>query len=439
MRQAGRYLPEYRSLRQRHSLLELCHKPELAAQVTLQPVERLGVDAAILFADILLPFEPLGLGLSFSAGEGPQITRPIREAGQVLELPPVDPATDLAYVMEAARAAARALPAHIPLIGFAGAPFTLASYAIEGGATRSFALTKRFMYNEPRAWHELMQRFAELVGGYLAGQARAGARALQLFDSWVGCLSPPDYATYVFPHSQRALELASASGVPVIHFGTDTATLLVDFARAGGDVIGVDWRVPLDVAWERIGSSTPRAIQGNLDPVALLAPRPELERQVRDVLARAGRRPGHIFNLGQGVRPGTPVEALQTVVGWVQGGGGGGTRCRAVDGVRRPGEPRRGRVVPPGCARRATHGAGARAGDQTALRTDRRPVADPGAHRSAGGRRAAGAGAGQAVRGLRGDAALASLHPRCGRAHRGGRTPAGGGDRARAALLGDVR
>ena len=322
MRQAGRYLPEYRALRQKHSLLELCHKPELAAQVTLQPVERLGVDAAILFADILLPFEPLGLGLSFAAGEGPQITRPIREPSQVLDLPPVDPATDLAYVMEAVRAAVRALPPHVPLIGFAGAPFTLASYAIEGAATRTFALTKRFMYTEPRAWHELMQRFAELVGGYLAAQARAGARALQLFDSWVGCLSPGDYATYVFPHSQRALELAGASGVPVIHFGTDTATLLVDFARAGGDVIGVDWRVPLDVAWERIGSSPARAvaIQGNLDPVALLAPRAELERQVRDVLARAGGRPGHIFNLGHGVLPETPVEALQAVVEWVHGG-----------------------------------------------------------------------------------------------------------------------
>src|SRR3989442_3355866 len=318
MRQAGRYLPEYRALRQRHSLLELCHKPELAAQVTLQPVERLGVDAAILFADILLPFEPLGLGLSFSAGEGPQITPPIREANHVLELPPVDPATDLGYVIEAARAAARALPPHVPLIGVAGAPFTLASDAIEGGAARTFALTKRFMYTEPRAWHELMQRFAELVGGYLAAQARAGARALQLFDSWVGCLSPADYATYVFPHSQRALELAGASGVPVIHFGTDTATLLGDFARAGGDVIGVDWRVPLDVAWEGIGSSTPRAIQGNLDPVALLAPRPELERQVRDLLARAGGRPEDIFKLWHGLRPHWPVGRLQTDVPSVQ-------------------------------------------------------------------------------------------------------------------------
>ena len=318
MRQAGRYLPEYRALRQKHSLLELCHKPELAAQVTLQPVERLGVDAAILFADILLPFEPLGLGLSFATGEGPQITRPIREAGQVLELPPVDPVRDLDYVLEAVRHVARALPPHIPLIGFAGAPFTLASYAIEGGATRTFTLTKRFMYAEPRAWHELMRRLAELVGGYLAAQAHAGAHALQLFDSWVGCLSPADYATYVFPHSQRALELAGSSGAPVIHFGTDTAGLLVDFARAGGDVIGVDWRIPLDAAWERIGPG--HAIQGNLDPVALLAPRSELERQVRDVLARAGRRPGHIFNLGHGVLPETPVESVQAVVEWVHGG-----------------------------------------------------------------------------------------------------------------------
>ena len=320
MRQAGRYLPEYRALRQKHSLLELCHKPELAAQVTLQPVDRLGVDAAILFADILLPFEPLGLGLSFSAGEGPQITRPIREAAQVFELPPVDPMTDLAYVLDAVRAVSRALPPHVPLIGFAGAPFTLASYAIEGGATRTFTLTKRFMYAEPLAWHELMRRLAELVGTYLAAQARAGAQALQLFDSWVGCLSPADYATYVFPHSQRALELASASGVPVIHFGTDTAALLGDFARSGGDVIGVDWRIPLDVAWERIGASPAKAIQGNLDPAVLLAPRAELERHVRAVLDRAGDRPGHIFNVGHGVLPETPVEALQAVVEWVHGG-----------------------------------------------------------------------------------------------------------------------
>ena len=318
MRQAGRYLPEYRALRQRHSLLTLCHTPELAAEVTLQPVQRLGVDAAILFADILLPFEPLGLGLSFAAGEGPQITRPVRDPAQVFALPGVDPATDLSYVLDAARLAARALPPHVPLIGFAGAPFTLASYAIEGGASRSFTLTKRFMYTEPEAWHELLGRLAELVGRYLAAQAGAGARALQLFDSWVGCLSPADYVSYVLPHSQRTLALAAAAGVPVIHFGTNTATLLAEFARAGGDVIGVDWRIPLDVAWERIGPD--RAIQGNLDPAALLAPLPELERRVREVLTRAARRPGHVFNVGHGVLPETPVTAVQAVVEWVHGG-----------------------------------------------------------------------------------------------------------------------
>jgi uroporphyrinogen decarboxylase len=317
MRQAGRYMPEYRALRQKHSLLELCHHPELAAQVTLQPVDRLGVDAAILFADILLPFEPLGLGLAFAAGEGPQIARPIRNAAQVAALPPVEPARDLAYVLEATRLAVQALPPDVPLIGFAGAPFTLASYAIEGGATRSFAVTKRFMYAEPAAWHALMERFADLVGRYLAAQAAAGARALQLFDSWVGCLAPADYRDHVQPYSRRALELAGAGGVPVIHFATDTAGFLEEFAAAGGDVIGVDWRIPLDVAWQRIGPG--RAIQGNLDPAALLAPRAALEARVREVLARAGGRPGHIFNLGHGVLPETPVEALQAVVELVHG------------------------------------------------------------------------------------------------------------------------
>ncbi len=318
MRQAGRYMPEYRALRQKHSLLDLCHQPELAAQVTLQPVGRLGVDAAIIFADILLPFEPLGLGLSFTAGEGPHIAHPLRDPAQLRKLPPVDPEADLGYVLEAVRLAARALPSHVPLIGFAGAPFTLASYAIEGGSTRSFARTKRFMYAEPKAWHVLMERLAELVGRYLAAQAGAGARALQLFDSWVGCLSPGDYRARVLPYSRRALELAGAAGVPVVHFGTDTATFLEDFAAAGGDVIGVDWRIPLDVAWRRIGPA--RAIQGNLDPAVLLAPPAELERQVRDVLDRAAGCPGHIFNLGHGVLPDTPVEAVQAVVQLVHGG-----------------------------------------------------------------------------------------------------------------------
>jgi uroporphyrinogen decarboxylase len=312
MRQAGRYMPEYRALRQKHSILDLCHHPDLAAEVTLQPIARLGVDAAILFADILLPFEPLGLGLSFEAGEGPRIAHPIRTAADVAALRPVDPVQDLGYVLEAVRLAVLALPPEVPLIGFAGAPFTLASYAIEGGATRSFAVTKRFMYAESAAWHALMSCFAELVGRYLAAQAAAGARALQLFDSWVGCLAPEDYRDHVQPYSRRALELASAGGVPVIHFATDTAGFLEEFAAAGGDVIGVDWRIPLDVAWQRIGAG--RAIQGNLDPTLLLAPHAVLEARVRDVLARAGARPGHIFNLGHGVLPETPVEALQAVV-----------------------------------------------------------------------------------------------------------------------------
>jgi uroporphyrinogen decarboxylase len=311
-------MPEYRKLREQHSILDLCHTPELAAQVTLQPVERLGVDAAILFADILLPFEPLGLGLSFAAGEGPHIANPVSRQADVEHLPTVDPEADLAYVLDAVRLTRAALPANVPLIGFAGAPFTLASYAIEGGSTRTFTRTKTLMYQAPDAWHLLLSKFAELIGRYLAAQARAGAQALQLFDSWVGCLSPQDYRTYVLPHSRRALAVASESGVPVIHFGTGTAPFLEDFAGAGGDVIGVDWRIPLDEAWRRSGES--RAIQGNLDPAALLAPAAERDRQVKDILARAGGRPGHIFNLGHGVLPETDVAAVRAVVELVHGG-----------------------------------------------------------------------------------------------------------------------
>jgi uroporphyrinogen decarboxylase len=313
MRQAGRYMPQYRKLRKRHSILDLCHRPELAAEVTLQPIERLGVDAAIIFADILLPFEPLRLGLRFEAGEGPQIDRPIRDAADVERLPTFSIDAELGYVSDAIRLARRALPAEIPLIGFAGAPFTLASYAIEGGASRTFTKTKAFMYQAPDAWHLLMSKLADLVGNYLAAQARAGAQALQLFDSWVGCLSPDDYRTRVAPHSKRALTLAAGggAGVPLIHFGTGTATFLEDFAAAGGDVISIDWRMPIDAAWTRLGQ---RAIQGNLEPVALLAPAQERDRQVRDILKRAAGRPGHIFNLGHGVLPETDVDAVRAVV-----------------------------------------------------------------------------------------------------------------------------
>ena len=311
-------MPEYRKLREQHSILELCHTPELAAQVTLQPVERLGVDAAILFADILLPFEPLGLGLSFAAGEGPHIANAISRQAEVERLPTVDPEADLGYVLEAVRLARAALPADIPLIGFAGAPFTLASYAIEGGSTRTFTRTKTLMYQAPDTWHLLLGKLADLVGRYLAAQARAGAQALQLFDSWVGCLSPQDYRTYALPHSRRALALAAEAGVPLIHFGTGTAPFLEDFAGAGGDVIGVDWRIPLDDAWRRIGDA--RAVQGNLDPAALLAPAAQRDAQVRDILTRAGGRPGHVFNLGHGVLPETDVAAVRAVVDLVHAG-----------------------------------------------------------------------------------------------------------------------
>ena len=313
MRQAGRYMPQYRKLPKRHSILDLCHRPELAAEVTLQPIERLGVDAAIIFADILLPFEPLRLGLRFEAGEGPKIDRPIRDAADVDRLPAFSIDAELGYVCDAIRLARRALPEDVPLIGFAGAPFTLASYAIEGGASRTFTKTKQFMYQTPDTWHLLLGKLADLVGNYLATQARAGAQALQLFDSWVGCLSPDDYRTYVAPHTKRALTLASAANVPLIHFGTGTATFLEDFAAAGGDVISVDWRIPLDAAWTRIGGGQ-RAIQGNLEPVALLAPAAERDRQVTDILKRAGGRPGHIFNLGHGVLPETEVDAVRAVV-----------------------------------------------------------------------------------------------------------------------------
>ena len=318
MRQAGRYMPEYRAARAQQSILEICHKPRLVAQITLQPVERLGVDAAIVFADILLPFEYLGIGLSYATG-GPKIWRPIRSPADVDKLERVEPARDLAYALEGVRETKAALAARfpqVPLIGFAGAPFTLASYAIEGGSSRTFEATKRFMYESPTSWHALMEQLAELVGSFLALQAAAGADALQLFYSWVGCLSVGDYREYVLPHSRRALEIAAAAGVPLIHFGTDTSTLLEPMAEAGGDVIGVDWRIPLDVAWARLGG---RAIQGNLDPAALLAPPEELDRRVRDVLRRAGGRAGHIFNLGHGIQPGTPVENVKRVVDLVHG------------------------------------------------------------------------------------------------------------------------
>jgi len=321
MRQAGRYMAEYRAIRSRHSLLEICARPELAAEVTLQPVERLGVDAAILFSDILLPVVPMGLDLEFAAGEGPVIRNPVKDAGDIARLRPVDVEESLASVLETVRLVRGALDGRTPLLGFAGAPFTLASYVVEGGASRSFVKVKRLLYGDPGSWHALLEKLARVIGDLLLAQVRAGAQALQVFDSWVGALSPEDYRSYVLPHSRALFERLASAGVPTIHFGVGTATLLELLREAGGDVIGVDWRIPLDAAWERVGHD--RAIQGNLDPAALFAPREELERRVRVILDRAGGRPGHIFNLGHGILPETPVESVRAVVDLVHAHGSG--------------------------------------------------------------------------------------------------------------------
>jgi uroporphyrinogen decarboxylase len=314
MRQAGRYMPEYRAMRRRHGFLELCKTPAAAAEVTLQPVDRLGVDAAILFADILLVLEPLGVGLEFTKGDGPRVLHPVRTVEDVERLKPVDVAQAVPFVFETIRLARRALADRVPLIGFAGAPFTLASYLIEGGASREFLETKRLMRAEPAAWHALMSRLADITAEYLAGQVAAGAQALQLFDSWVGTLSPADYREFVLPHS-RAVISRLPPGVPLIHFGVGTATLLSSMKDAGGDVIGLDWRVELGPTWDRLGAGV--AVQGNLDPSVLLADASQIRRAARAILDGAAGRPGHVFNLGHGVHQETPVEHVRALVDMV--------------------------------------------------------------------------------------------------------------------------
>lgn len=316
MRQAGRYMPEYRAIREKHSLLEICHQPELAAEVTLQPVNRLGVDAAILFADILLPLVPMGLDLEFAAGEGPVIHNPIRSPEDIASLRSVDPQESLSFVLQALSLVRREVNGRVALIGFAGAPFTLASYLIEGGSSRNYLRTKRLMYADPQAWHLLMGKLAQVIANYLQAQVQAGAQAVQLFDSWVGALSPDDYHEYVLPHSQAIFEALRSTGAPAIHFGTGTTSLLPLMKEAGGDVIGIDWQTPLDGAWERLGDQV--AVQGNLDPAVLFAPPAVLEKHVRRILSQAQGRPGHIFNLGHGILPETPVENVRRVVEWVR-------------------------------------------------------------------------------------------------------------------------
>lgn len=311
MRQAGRYMAEYRALRKKYSLLEIVQHPELAVEVTLQPVRAFGVDAAILFADILLPLQPMGVDFEFSKGEGPLIHRPVRTQADVDALRPLNPDETLAPVMQAVRLLRGEL-GDTPLIGFSGAPFTVASYMIEGRSSRDYKTTKLMMYSTPETWHAFMEKLSTALAEYVAAQVRAGAQAVQLFDSWVGTLSPMDYETFVLPYSLRVLEAAQATGVPVIHFGTGTATLLPLMRQAGGDVIGLDWRIPLDQGWQAIGYD--RAVQGNLDPVALFAPLPELKKRIHDVLRRAGGRPGHIFNVGHGILQHTPESNVKAAV-----------------------------------------------------------------------------------------------------------------------------
>jgi uroporphyrinogen decarboxylase len=311
MRQAGRYMKEYRDVRARYGFLEMCKQPEVAAEVTTYAAHRLNVDAAIIFADILLIIEPMGLELEFAQGEGPVIHNPVRSPADVERVREIESIDSLDYVMQAIRITRRELKPGIPLIGFCGAPFTLASYICEGGGSKNYINTKRLMYNDSGAWHEMMSRISRALALYLNAQIDAGAQAVQLFDSWVGCLSPDDYREFVLPHT-RSVIADVKPGTPVLHFGTGTAPLLELIREAGGDVIGFDWRVRLDEAWARVGHDT--AVMGNLDPVALFAGAGHVRREAKKILDRAGGRVGHVFNLGHGILPETPVETVVSLV-----------------------------------------------------------------------------------------------------------------------------
>jgi uroporphyrinogen decarboxylase len=312
MRQAGRYLPEYRELRGDRDILDSIRRPEEAVEITLQPLRRMPVDAAIVFSDIVVPLVAVGLPVRIVQGRGPVLDQPIRDAAGVGRLRPLDPEADEPYVVDAIRLLVKELD--VPLIGFAGAPFTLASYLIEGGPSRDHARTKALLWSEPALWNDLLERLVTIVVAHVGAQVQAGASAIQIFDSWVGALAPATYESAVAPHMRRLFAAVSDLGVPVIHFGVGTGELLGAMAAAGGDAIGIDARVPLDAGWERIGGPSQRAVQGNLDPSALRAPWEVVEREALDVLARAGGRDGHVFNLGHGVLPDTPVATLQRLV-----------------------------------------------------------------------------------------------------------------------------
>jgi len=316
MRQAGRYMREYREVRAKTTFLELCKNPSLAAEVTVTAAERLGVDAAIIFADILLILEPMGIDLEFARGEGPVIHNPVRNASDIDRLLEVEDVNALEFVYDAIRQTRAALKPDIPLIGFCGAPFTLASYMTEGGGSKNYVHTKRLMYDDAGAWHAMMALISRALVKYLNAQIAAGAQAVQLFDSWVGCLSPDDYREFVLPHTQSVIR-GVTPGVPVIHFGTGTSTLLELMREAGGDVIGLDWRVRLDDGWRRVGHDV--AVMGNLDPVVLFAKQDVLRSQAKKILEQAEGRAGHIFNLGHGILPETPVENVIALVEMVHG------------------------------------------------------------------------------------------------------------------------
>jgi uroporphyrinogen decarboxylase len=311
MRQAGRYMPEYRAVRKQHSLLEICKKPALAAEVTITAAEILGSDAAIIFADLLLPLEVMGLPFHFSAGEGPVIEKPVRSKEHIANLR-TDRAAELGYVSEAVALVAKHFGDRLPVIGFCGAPFTLASYMIEGGSSRNYIHAKKMMYNSPIDWDALMRKLVAVTTAYSANQVRAGADVIQIFDSWVGCLSVEDYRRYVLPHVTGMVRQLQKTGVPIIYFGTDSATLLPAMRETGADVVGLDWRIPLDEGWARLDHKC--AVQGNLDPVLLFADWKELKSRAEDILRRAAGRPGHIFNLGHGILPETPVDYVRALV-----------------------------------------------------------------------------------------------------------------------------
>jgi len=332
MRQAGRYMPEYRAVRKQHSLLEICKKPALAAEVTITAAEFLGVDAAIIFADLLLPLEVMGLPFHFSAGEGPVIEKPVRSKEDIANLR-TDRAAELGYVSEAVSQVAKHFADRVPVIGFCGAPFTLASYMIEGGGSRHYIHAKKMMYNSPADWDALMRKLVAVTTAYSADQVRAGADVIQIFDSWVGCLSVEDYRRYVLPHVTGMVKQLQKTGAPIIYFGTDSATLLPAMEETGADVIGLDWRIPLDEGWARLDHKC--GVQGNLDPVLLFAAWKELKARAEEILRRAAGRPGHIFNLGHGILPETPVENVKNLARFVQEHAASGSRTLA-SGSRLP-------------------------------------------------------------------------------------------------------